>query len=360
MILRLLRVRDFRNLRAQEVGFGPGVNFLHGENAQGKTNVLEAVHLLSTLQSFRTRRLRDLIQEGCEGGRIEGRVADGWGETGLAVALSAAGKEAWADGKEPASTTEYLRIFPTVFFGPADMDLAGGDQAMRRRHLDRAAFLLDPSHLDRLRRYRRALLQRNAALAAAGGAIEPWTRHAALFGWEVHEARRKALEKMEPLAASLQREISGGRENGELRLAASWGSGEGVESLERALRDAEEEDRQRGYTRHGPHRDRLVALLDGKDLSAHGSRGQQRTFALSLKLALLLLAKEEAEILPAFLLDDPGSELDRRRLGFLASFLDGWEGQVFIASAGREDLPLGDVVEKRLFRLEQGRVLEGS
>jgi DNA replication and repair protein RecF len=198
-------------------------------------------------------------------------------------------------------------------------------------------------------------------LRRPGTDLAPWNEEAARLGWEVRQARTAALEGVRPEVTRIHREVSGGREEPEIRYLSSpsslkGGLEGGWEAFRELLERDEQNDRRRGFTLHGPHRDRVSVRLGGRELGDHASQGQQRTFALSLKLALLDWIEEKTESSPAFLLDDPGSELDKRRLGFLGGFLSDWKGQVFIAGVGSDDVPLRDGTDLRRYRVLAGTV----
>ncbi len=360
MHLAHIRVRAFRNLQAIDVQFGSGICVLFGENAQGKTNLLEAVYLLSNLQSFRTHRVRDLVAWDVRSGRVEGTVEGRNGAARLEVFLEGGSRQALVDGRPPESTSAYLSEFHTVLFSPLDLDIARGNPELRRRTLDRATFLSDPSHLSRLRSYQRALRQRNALLRSGTGDLSVWDDALVRVGAEVRRARKVTLESLGPVVRALHREISGDREDLELdyREHRAGGQGDSEEDLREALYRTRERDRKLGYTGIGPHRDSVRAALSGFDLERHGSQGQMRTFALSLKLGLLVWGGEVLGEKPSFLLDDPGSELDARRLEYLGDFLARWPGQVFIAGTDPEGVPIPGGAARRTYRVTSGEVVD--
>ncbi|TAL17497.1 DNA replication/repair protein RecF [bacterium] len=356
MVLKRILYRGFRNLSPEPLEPGPALNVFCGPNAQGKTNILEAVYLLSTLGSFRTRRVRDLITVGENEAEVEGIVSDGYGTARLGVHLSKEGKKAFVDRKQPFSAAGYLKVFPTVFFGPGDMEMAKGDQSLRRKYLDRASFSADPSYVEKMKNYRRALAQRNEALQSNQQDLEPWTTFLSQAGWEICRQRSLSLGELKETVARIHRDISGGTEEIEISYKPSWKMEEGAEGLRNILLESDAEDRKRGFTHHGPHRDKVKVKLGGREISEHGSQGQHRTLVLSMKLALLLWAKEKTGSSPAFLLDDPGSELDKKRLGYLGEFLTGWKGQVFVSSVGSDDIPVNAGSVKNVYNIESGRV----
>ncbi|HSH68740.1 MAG TPA: DNA replication/repair protein RecF [Deferrisomatales bacterium] len=349
-----IRVRSFRNVRDARVEPGPDVCVLYGANAQGKTNFLEALYVLSNLQSFRTHRLRDLLPLDGAASQIEGEVESCLGSTRLELLLETKGRQPRINGKPPKTTSEYLAELPTVVFSPQDLMLARGSQDLRRRYLDRATFLANPGHLTVLRRYNRALRHRNAVLRSGGLALEVWTQQLARYGAEVHRGRRQTVARLHPTIEAIHTQIAGGNEQLELECRPSF---EGVsieEALLQRLADCEDRDRRVGHTGVGPHRDVVRIRLGGRNLDEHASQGQMRTVALGLKLALLQWGSEVRGTPPVFLLDDPGSELDGDRLGTLGTFLTDWPGQVLITGTQRDAVPLPAAAEIRYYRVEQG------
>lgn len=356
MALRRVRLGGFRNLREADLRFPSRVTVLVGENAQGKTNFLEALHVLSNLKSFRTQRLSDLLGPGAERAVIEGEVDGPEGLTDLAVTVSAHGRTALRQGRPPESAARYLLTLPTVLFSPADLDLAEGDQEQRRAYTDRATFLREPGHLAALREYGRLLRHRNALLRARGeDDLDVWEEQLASAGAAVRQARERTLLCLRPPLEALFAEIAGGVD----RLEVHWERGRGAappgeSELRDALRRSRHRDREFGYTTVGPHRDRLVLAVNGREVRQHGSRGQHRTVALSLKLALLRCAGASAEEPPVFLVDDPGPELDSRRLGYLGQVLSEAPGQVFLTCTEASAVPLAPGTDTAHFRVEAG------
>jgi len=360
MILAHLRARRFRNLEDLRLDLEPGVCVFYGDNAQGKTNILEAAYLLSNIQSFRTRRLRDLIKSTADQSLLDGSVEGRLGRLHLQVVLDLQGRSATVNGKRPESASAYLSEFHTVLFNPTDIELARGSQDLRRRYLDRATFLRDPRHLARLRDYKRVLRQRNTILRRRDEGIGVWEEKLAQLGADVYRARRETLEAIEPEIVKVHNQVSGRREDVSLQCAAAYAEGSSAkESLLAALRESRERDARLGYTAVGPHRDWIRVQLGGRPAERYGSQGQLRTLALSFKLAMLVFGRQVLGEAPVFLLDDPGSELDRKRLAFLAEFLDQWEGQVLVAGTDRDSIPFRDNRPVRGFRVEQGFVTEG-
>lgn len=349
-----VRVRTFRNLHDVLVEPGPDACILYGANGQGKTNILEALYLLSNLQSFRTHRVHDMLPFGKPVSQMEADVEGYFGCTRLQLFVDAKGKRPLINGNSPHSTSEYLAELPTVIFSTDDLLLAKGNQDLRRRYLDRATFLADPRHLGSLRCYRRALRQRNAALRCGGGDLRVWDDQLSLYGAAVMKGRQTTLKRLQTTISDIHGSISGGNESVELDYPLKLNGKSEEEFLLDRLRSTEYRDRRVGHTGVGPHRDTVGIRLSGRRLEEHASQGQLRTVALGLKLSLLYWGRDVRGVCPMFLLDDPGSELDAERLGALGSFLLDWAGQVIITGTTRSVVPLDSGRDNRYYRVEKG------
>lgn len=356
MELARLRVRQFRNVEGADLTFPTRVTVLNGDNAQGKTNIVEAISVLASLRSFRTRRVTELVMDGRRQSVVEGEAVSKGFRATLRVEVDRTGKAATLDGRTPNSAQEYLSALHVVLFTPWDLELAFGSQEMRRSYVDRAAFLKSAEHLSLLRRYARLLRHRNALLREPRSDLSVWNEQLAQAGGAIRRARRTVIEEISVVLEKVHREISGGAE--EVNFEGGFGGEAGFpddEFLDK-LYSSEEVDRRVGHTTLGPHRDVLHLRLSGKDTRAHASRGQQRTAALSLKIAFLLWATETMGDAPVFVLDDPGSELDTERLSFLGSFLSKWPGQVIIDCTPEANISFSKDVKPMFYRVKAGTV----
>lgn len=357
MELTRLRVRQFRNIEQAELSFPSRVTVLNGDNAQGKTNVIEAMAVLASLRSFRTRKVADLVMEGTKRAQVQGEVKrEGYAST-LEVCVDRSGKTATLDGRTPSSAQEYLSSLHVVLFTPWDLELSFGSQEMRRSYVDRAAFLASGGHLALLRRYGRLLRHRNALLRDPASDLSVWNEEMAGAGAAIRRARERVMGDLGAILERVHREVSGGAEH----VAFEWERPKEHEESTAAaflqeLESTEEADRRAGHTTTGPHRDSLVLRLGGRDTRAHASRGQHRTAALSLKIAFLLWATQTLGEPPVFLLDDPGSELDARRLSYIGSFLSHWGGQVVVDCTTEANLTFDRGVEPFFYRVREGAI----
>jgi DNA replication and repair protein RecF len=328
---------------------------LLGANAQGKTNLLEAVCYPVLFRSFRGSADPEIVRFGGTGFHVDVRLScGGVGAVGATYHLSGRRKQLSVDGSEPERLSDAVGGWIAVSFLPADVGLASGPAAERRQYLDRLLSLADGRYLRALMRYRAALAQRNSALrqgrpevahafdaplSAAGADVvrarEAWARSAA----ERFAAEFECLGEREPARMHY-------RSQPELDEPGAW-----VAALESARAD----DKARGMTTIGPHRDDLLLEIGGKPLRTFGSTGQQRSAAVALRLIEIATLREARETEPGLLLDDVFAELDRERQRRLAARLLGsGERQVFLTSPRTDELPPD--LRLPVWRVEGGRV----
>ena len=286
MHLAHLRLRDFRNYARLDVDFAPGFHLLLGDNAQGKTNILEAVYLMATLRSFRGVGGAQMIRHGQRGYFVGGPTNPrrrGRKSREIKMFWSANERKLALDGQPVKRLTDYLGVLRTVVFCTEDLQLVKGAARARRRFLDLLLAQTQPGYLPLLQRYMRAVRARNALLkqrAVDEAALDSFSQELVKLGDEVIRARRELAPKFSPLARLAYRRISNDAE--ELRL-------EYQPSVKKdfAVELAQSRNRERSYrsTLVGPHRDDLQLLLSGKSAAQFGSEGQKRTLAIALKMA---------------------------------------------------------------------------
>ena len=353
MRITTLRAVDFRNLAAH-VSFGPAMNVLAGRNGQGKTNVLEAIHVAATGRSFRTSRTADLLCTGAAACAIELVVDAGGVAVPVSYRLSAAERVLSVAGRENAERRDLADLLRVVFFGPDDLSLVKGSPSQRRDFLDDALADLDPACLDHARSYSRLVRERNLLLrdfAAGrpppGGLMEAYEEEMAAAGAQVLHARLAFADELAAAARVFVAEQTAGA----LELAVTY---EGTLSLPApcpdcaaiaaALRDAlvrrRSADMGTGWTSVGPHLDDLGLLLNGRPARFFASQGEQRQVAVGLKLAQVAILREQCGSPPVLLLDDVLSELDPDRARILVERLAQWEVQTLITTTVVPDVLL--------------------
>lgn len=320
-----LKVRHFRCFEAFEAEFGPGLNFIVGPNAQGKTSLLEAACILLRLQSPRTSRLPEVVQH-----HRRGFVVDGYyGPRHLQFYYGGRRKLA-LDAVEQRTATEYLALGRVVYFATADMELVRGSAEVRRRLLDFVAAQHFPEYRGTLRAYERALRSRNALLKQGQvrwREVEAFEGPLLEAGVALTQRRAELVRELEPQVQASHRAISADGEVPTLEYAA--GSGEDFAA---ELHAARAEDVRLRQTSVGPHRDEVRILLNQHG-TAFASEGQQRTVVLSLRLAAARLLEERHGVPPVLLLDDIFGELDpARRTALLRALPAGGQKLITLTS----------------------------
>lgn len=296
---------EFRNYRTLSWTPSPKLNLLVGANAQGKTNLLEALGVLLTGRSFRTTRLMEVPHWGAQVASIAGELQRLEGSRTVRRAVQRREDGAWAGTGEGC---EWARA---IAFGWPDLGVINGGPAARRHFIDGFAARLAPPHRRALVRYRQVLARRNHLLQQGGGeALEPWDIQLAEIGLELVDRRRRAAAALQTEVARIYPTLAGERRKVEVRYRSSLGEATEVAAFRAALAGRRREEIRRGQTLVGPHRDDLALELDGVDARVFGSRGQQRLLALSLRLAEVLPVTEAVGTPPVLLLDDALSELD--------------------------------------------------
>jgi DNA replication and repair protein RecF len=325
LYLRHLHLTNFRNYREATLQAPPGLILARGPNGAGKTNLLEALHFLALGRSFRTANDRDLVRRGEDELAVRAAAQTSSGEQNLEIHYSSAGKRVAVNGETIPRLVDYVGTLAVVAFAPDDLALIKEEPASRRRFLDVWLGQESRDYLYTLQRYQNVLRARNALLARGAPALElePYDHELVGAGAKLTALRARASRALGPAAAAAYADLAPEAEEFAVAYdpAVAAGNGEAEEiaaAFERALRTAREEERRRGLTLAGPHRDDLMLTVKGRDARRFASEGQQRTAALALRLAQFRLLREKRGEAPLLLLDDVASELDedrQRRLG---------------------------------------------
>jgi DNA replication and repair protein RecF len=336
MYLKTLHLRQFRNYRDCVVDFDAPKTILVGNNAQGKSNLLEAVELLSTLKSHRSVRDRDLVLEDAAVGQIQANLERAYGPVELALTLRTQGRRTVALNQESLRRQlDFLGILNAVQFSSLDLELVRGAPERRRNWLDLILTQLEPIYAYILQQYNQVLRQRNALLKKLRkqeleGKIDElstrdsidelalWDAQLATTGSRVTRRRARVLERLAPLATTWHTSISGATELLEVTYAPNVSIEKGdSEGVQQAFLDKIKQRRipehTHGTTLVGPHRDEVEFIINETPARSYGSQGQQRTLVLALKLAELQLIEEVVGEPPLLLLDDVLAELDLSR-----------------------------------------------
>ncbi len=346
-----LSVRLFRNLRQIDLDLPEGAILFWGENAQGKTNLLETIYFLATGRSFRTRSERECIAWDANDEDptiIRGMVARRDIQREIRVILYQGAKRLFLDGANLPRVGDLFGELTAVLFTPGDLQIVQGGPGLRRRFLDMEISQFSRPYLNALQRYAQALRQRNVLLRMdrpmqeMDAALEPYELLMAESAFVIQSMRASFLADLGQRASAIYASFGGGEAMGLiyrhfLRFLQEDEEPTLAAYRSRLARDRLE-DRRAGGTRLGPHRDDFLLTLDGRNAQEFGSQGQQRSCALSLRIAEVGLMEERTGERPILLLDDLASELDEGRRMRLLEMLRG-KGQIFLTTTRREDFP---------------------
>ena len=364
MKITSLELKDFRNIQQMHLKPGPGVNIIYGDNAQGKTNLLEAIWLFTGGRSFRGAAQSELLPFGKENGQLSAGFYEG-GREQTAQLLLGAKTAARLNGVLLESRAKLAGRFPAVVFSPEHLSLIKDGPSGRRRLLDGAITQILPRYGRHLADLNRILAQRSALLGEIARGRQPeslldiWDERLACLAWYIVKARGRYTARLKEFAVEIYDGMSCGAEQFDLAYRTTlplqgppW-EGDGAAQIYKGLLASRREDIKIGATTMGPHRDDLEILINQKSARAFGSQGQQRSCALTLKLAECALIKEVLGEQPIILLDDVLSELDQSRRDYLFSGLG--ESQVFITCCDRGAFDrLG---QPRCFQIARGAIV---
>jgi DNA replication and repair protein RecF len=369
MFIEQLALTNYRNYTSLDLSFSPQINVLIGENAQGKTNVMEAIYVLSMAKSHRTSNDRDLIRWDEEYGKIEGSIQRKYGRLPLELVISKKGKRARVNHLEQNRLSLYIGQLNVVMFAPEDLNLVKGSPSVRRRFLDMEIGQISPVYLHDLLTFQKILRQRNAILRDNRGKsnfndvmFDVYTEQYIQVAVQIIRKRFYFMELLQKWAEPIHKGISRGMES----LKVTYGTLKGIESgqtqeemesvLEQRLLEMRQRELDRGITLIGPHRDDLHFFVNGYDIQTFGSQGQQRTTALSLKLAEIELVKQEVGESPVLLLDDVLSELDDYRQSHLLNTIQG-EVQTFVTTTNIAGIDHETIRQANIFEVNAGVVV---
>ena len=367
MLLEAIRLRNFRNIAEAFVEPHPRFNILWGANGQGKTNFLEAVYLMSAVKSFRPQTNATLIRFGEEEATLEAKIDRGGWERLVRLEISERGKKVFLNNNPVRNLSDFFGTVNVVVFGPEDIQILKGSPAERRRFVDRAIFNAQPGFAIETQNYEEVLKQRNAVLKARSRdrmLLEIYDEQLVQYGADIMMRRLDFLDDFRPMLSATFQSIFDESFTAELAYEVRWADRQIMRAplrveLERmmidGLRATREEERDRGYTLVGPHRDDVSTTMNGRDVKSFASQGQHRAFVLAMKIAEIRYLEERFHFAPILLLDDVSSELDQARNRYLFDFLRNRdEGQVFITTTHRDYILLEQDVTS--FHVEAGAI----
>lgn len=390
-----MRLEQFRNYRHLDLALGPGMHIFAGANAQGKTNLLEAIYLSATGHSPRTGQESELIAWDAEVARVVTEFAsERRGNFTIEVSLgrksSGAGSEARRGGTADSSmrrgsaaekrikvngvtrtAADLAGLAPVVLFLVGDLEIVRGEPARRREFLDTDLSVMSRTYLWAWRQYNRVLDQRNRLLKdirdglAPAADLPPWDAQLAAFGGRLLEVRLRFVADLNGQTVPVYRGLSASDQEMTVAYRREWGDPETAATtrdalaalLAGAIEESVEEEIRRGTTLVGPHRDDLQILVGGKDARFFGSQGEQRTAAVALRVAECGLLRQLVEEWPVLLLDDIFSELDRTRRAALLGYLTPL-AQVILTTTDVDAIGLPPDADAHVYQVSQGTVAE--
>lgn len=357
MILKSLELNNFRNYERLKLNFDAGTNILYGDNAQGKTNILESVYVSGTTKSHKGSKDRDMIRFNCEESHIRTVVEKHGLNYQIDMHLKKNKSKGIAVNRVPIKrAAELFGILNLVFFSPEDLNIIKNGPSERRRFLDLELCQLDSVYLLHLSGYNKILNQRNRLLKDIPfhrellDTLDVWDVQLAKYGCKIIEARKDFVSKLNQIVYDIHRKISGGREE----LLLSYEPDTEASEFQERLKNVRERDLKFGQTTAGPHRDDLSFFIQDIDIRKFGSQGQQRTSALSLKLSEIQLVKDSIHETPILLLDDVLSELDSNRQNFLLNSIH--DIQTIITCTGLDEFVKNRFQINKVFKVTEGHV----
>ncbi|WP_439425454.1 DNA replication/repair protein RecF [Oenococcus alcoholitolerans] len=371
MYLNELGLKDFRNYAELQVEFSKSVNIFIGDNAQGKTNLLEAIYMLAAARSHRDNNDRDLIRWSASAAKISGRVTRNSGSFPLELVLSRGGKKVFVNHLPESKLSDYIGNLNVVLFAPEDLELVKGSPGIRRKFINSEFGQMSANYLLNLLEYRKVLKDRNAYLKnisiSKGRPIYDKTYLQVLddqlsdFGSKIIQQRFLLVKKLEGYAQKIHQAISGGEDlNIKYRTFPGLDDQSGFEDIRKIFSEQLAKNHMRELllktTMTGPHHDDLRFFIDGKEVSSFASQGQQRTTALSIRLAEIEMMKFETGEYPILLLDDVLSELDGNRQTQLLSFIQD-KVQTFLTAPSLSDVERNLIKDPKIFRVENGGLI---
>ena len=357
MNIRSIELKNFRNYENLEISFDEGTNILFGDNAQGKTNILEAAYMSGTTKSHKGSRDKEMIRFGEEEAHLKTVVARGGREYQIDMHLKKNRAKGIAIDKIPIKkASELFGILNIVFFSPEDLNIIKNGPAERRRFLDSELCQLDRIYLADLTNYNKILAQRNKLLKdmiyrpSLSDTLPVWDMQLIETGKKIIRRRKQFVDELREIVSDIHYRISGGKEELFLKYEPN------IDDIffEDELSRAKEKDKKLCQTSVGPHRDDLLFSIGDVDIRKYGSQGQQRTSALSLKLSEIELVRKSISDTPVLLLDDVLSELDSSRQNYLLNNIS--DTQTIITCTGLDDFVSHQFHINKVFKVVKGEV----
>jgi len=364
MYIKSIQLTNFRNYDVLETDFHKNVNLILGNNAQGKTNLLEAVYLTSIGRSFRTNKDSDLVLFDADFAKVKVSAEKEFYDTSVEIIVKKDSKKSIKkDGVAVKRTSDLLENIFIVIFSPEDLKIVKDEPEKRRKFIDRELCQMKPAYYESLSNYKKILLQRNTYLKEEiidQSILDLWDVQLAKYGAKIIQMRNQFIRKISAISNEIHGSITNGKEKLEILYQPNLPVTDDLKKQEDdfydALKNAYANDLKQRTTTKGPHKDDITFIVNDINMRSFGSQGQQRTCALSLKLAELYLIKEETGEDAILLLDDVMSELDIQRQEYLIKTLK--ENQLFITTTDLDEKILDAFPEAKIIYIESGKIRE--
>lgn len=358
MIIKSIELADYRNYDSLKLQFDKGTNILYGDNAQGKTNILEAIFVAATTKSHKGSKDKEIINFEKEEAHIRTYLEKEGVESRVDMHLrSSKSKGIAVDGQKLKKAADLLGLCNVVFFSPEDLGIIKNGPSERRRFVDMELCQLDSFYLYNLNHYNKIVNQRNKLLKDMymnpdlKETLSIWDMQLVSFGSKIIERRSIFVEQLNEIIYDIHRKLSGDREELKIRYEPDVE----IEGFEKKLKYSQDRDMKSKMTSAGPHRDDFSFMIGDIDIRKFGSQGQQRTAALSLKLSEIELVKKITKDTPILLLDDVLSELDSNRQNYLLNSIG--DIQTIITCTGLEEFVNNRFEINKVFKVSEGTVI---
>ncbi|MBQ8327895.1 MAG: DNA replication/repair protein RecF [Lachnospiraceae bacterium] len=361
MIIKSLELTNYRNYDSLNINFSEGTNILYGNNAQGKTNILESIFLCATTKSHKGSKDKEIIKFGHEESHIRAYIEKNDIQQRIDMHLRSSKTKAIAiDEMKIKKAAELLGLLKVVFFSPEDLSIIKNGPAERRRFIDMELCQIDNFYLYNLNNYNKIVNQRNVLLKdlymnpSLRDTINIWNSQLISYGSKVIERRKVFIDQLNEIIRDIHKTLSGGKED----ITIVYEPNTEIENFEAELIKCTEKDIKLKQTTVGPHRDDISFMVDGIDIRKYGSQGQQRTAALSLKLSEIELIKKITKENPILLLDDVLSELDSNRQNYLLNYIG--KMQTIVTCTGLDEFINNRFEIDKVFKIEEGKIVSES
>ena len=363
MKIKKLKLIHFRNYQELDLNFNNNINILIGNNAQGKTSILESIYVLAITKSHKTHKDKDLIHFNESFSRIHANLEN---DLNIDFTISQYGKKILVNNIEQKRMSDYIGTFNVVMFAPEDLDIVKREPSIRRKFLDIEISQVSPVYMRELSQYNKVLRQRNEYLKSIfnhqtydQSYLDTLTMQLSALGYRIFQKRKAFISKLNHYAQHIQNYLSNQCEHLELKYQPSYhfllNDDTKEEDIFYVYKKYYDNDINKGVTQLGIHRDDFVFLVNNKDVNQYGSQGQQRTSALAIKLSLVNLIKEEKKCYPIILLDDVFSELDDKRQTQLLEYIID-KAQTFITTTSISSIKTDIIKKADVFYIENAQI----